>query len=335
MDVKQNLMDALKGEDVDITPVASVTQTGTEDLMERSGAAWPEAHSDPQQMFDLAYAAHELGGLEAVRMQYCLTVQAEALGAEVDMGSHGQQPSIEGHPYEENPEEFELPDNYLELGRIPKVIEAVEIAKEKVGDDLAIMVGFAGPTTLASHLTSTETFMKWFLTNPEKVDHVLEPATEATIQYAQALNEAGADILCVCDPVASPELLSPQMFEDKLAATLNQYADEVDAVNVLHICGDSTAILDQMVETGFEAISIEEKVDVQKAKSMANGTAIVGTVSTANTMLRGEPDEVKAEAKENLDAGIDVLAPSCGIAPGTPLEAIQALVEARDEYFNL
>ncbi|OUJ19498.1 Methylcobalamin:coenzyme M methyltransferase [Methanonatronarchaeum thermophilum] len=333
MDIKQNLMDALSGEDVETTPVASVTQTGTEDLMERSGAAWPEAHSDPQKMFDLAYAAHELGGLEAVRLQYCLTVQAEALGAEVDMGSHGQQPSIEGHPFEESPEEFELPDDYLERGRIPNVIEAVEIAKEEVGDDVAIIVGFAGPTTLAAHLTSTETFMKWFLTNPEKVDHILGPATQATIEYGNALIDAGADILSVCDPVASPELLSPNMFEDKLAATLEDFANETTSVNVLHICGNSTAIIDQMAATGFDAISIEEKVDVQEAKNMANGTAIVGTVSTANTMLRGKPDEVKAEAKENLDAGIDVLAPSCGIAPGTPLEAIKALVDARNEYY--
>ncbi|WGI16876.1 methylcobamide:CoM methyltransferase MtaA [Methanonatronarchaeum sp. AMET-Sl] len=334
MNIKENLMDALTGGDVEITPVASVTQTGTEDLMERSGAAWPEAHSDPQKMFDLAMAAHEIGGLEAVRLQYCLTVQAEALGAEVDMGSHGQQPSIEGHPYEENPETFELPDDYLEKGRIPKIIEAVEIANEEVGDDVAIIVGFAGPTTLAAHLTSTETFMKWFLTNPEKVDHVLDPATQATIEYANALIDAGADILSVCDPVASPELLSPNMFKDKLGATLEEFANQTSSVNVLHICGDSTAIIDQMAATGFDAISIEEKVNVQEAKDMANGTAIVGTVSTANTMLRGKPDEVKAEAKENLDAGIDVLAPSCGIAPGTPLEAIQALVEARDEYYE-
>jgi len=40
---------------------------------------------------------------------------------------------------------------------------------------------------------------------------------------------------------------------------------------------------------------------------------------------------VKAEAKQCLLDGVDVLAPGCGIAPRTPLANIRALVEVRDE----
>ena len=45
-------------------------------------------------------------------------------------------------------------------------------------------------------------------------------------------------------------------------------------------------------------------------------------------------NEVKAEVTTALEKGIDVLAPSCGIAPKSPLANIQAFVEARDEFYQ-
>src|SRR5690606_41636242 len=70
----------------DALPICSVTQTGIVELMDEVGAPWPEAHSDPDKMAKLAIANYELSGLEAVRVPYCLTVLAEAMGCEVNMG---------------------------------------------------------------------------------------------------------------------------------------------------------------------------------------------------------------------------------------------------------
>jgi [methyl-Co(III) methanol-specific corrinoid protein]:coenzyme M methyltransferase len=50
-------------------------------------------------------------------------------------------------------------------------------------------------------------------------------------------------------------------------------------------------------------------------------------------LLPGPVDKIKAEAKQALEEGVDVLAPGCGIAPMTPLENIKAMVAARDEYY--
>ena len=51
------------------------------------------------------------------------------------------------------------------------------------------------------------------------------------------------------------------------------------------------------------------------------------------TLLNKTTNEVKEEVKEILKHGTDILAPSCGIAPKTPLENIKAFVEARNEYY--
>ena len=66
--------------------------------------------SDPEQMAKLAIANYELSGLEAVRVPYCLTVLAEAMGCEVNMGTKNRQPSVTAHPYTKDLEEMKMPE---------------------------------------------------------------------------------------------------------------------------------------------------------------------------------------------------------------------------------
>lgn len=333
--LKERLGKALKGEEVDKTPVVSVTQTGTTELMDASGAEWPEAHSDAEKMADLAIAAHEIAGLEAVRFPYCLTVIAEAMGCEINMGTKERQPSVSEHPYPDGVENLTMPANFLEQGRIPVVLEAAKVIKQKVGDDIPIIAGMEGPITLASDLCGVKKFMKWFLKKPEDFEKLLDFATDAAIEYAQALVAAGADIISVADPVASPDLMSPASFDQYLKPRLTRFAESVDALTVLHICGNITPILGMMADCKFNGISMEEKVgDIKGAKEIVGDRAIIiGNISSPFVILSGVPDNVKAAAKLALESGIDVLAPGCGIAPKSPTENIKALVEARDEYF--
>ena len=46
-------------------------------------------------------------------------------------------------------------------------------------------------------------------------------------------------------------------------------------------------------------------------------------------------EEVRPAVKKVLSEDIDIIAPSCGLAPKTPLANVKALVEARNEYFNI
>lgn len=46
---KNNLLKALSGEEVDVTPVVSVTQVAVVEAMEKTGAFWPEAHTDAEK----------------------------------------------------------------------------------------------------------------------------------------------------------------------------------------------------------------------------------------------------------------------------------------------
>jgi [methyl-Co(III) methanol-specific corrinoid protein]:coenzyme M methyltransferase len=335
MNMKERFIKALKGEEVDKVPVVSVTQTAIVELMDKTGAAWPEAHSDAQKMADLAMASHTECGLEGVRAPYCLTVLAEAMGCTVNMGTKNRQPSVTDHPYPKGVENLQMPENLLAQGRIPVVLEAMKILRAKLGDDVPLIAGMEGPVTLASDLASVKKFMKWSIKDQEAFQTILDFSCDACIQYANALVEAGADVISVPDPVASPDLLAPETFGTILKPVLQRFADGVNAPMILHVCGDVSPILEMMADCHFASISIEEKVkDLKGAKAKVAGkVTICGNVSSPFTLLSGDEAKVKADSKRALEDGVDVLAPGCGIAPDTPCSNIRAMVAARDEFF--
>ena len=338
---RKNFFNAIHGNPVNRIPALSVTQTGTVELMDLTGAAWPAAHSDPEKMAALALAGHEIAGLEAVRYPYCLTVLAEAMGCSVRMGTKDIQPSVLSHPFSEGPDKLKVPETLLKRGRIPTVLKTTEILAARTEgkngkEELPLIAGMEGPLTVFTHLAEVKNCLIWALKKPDDFKTFMETSTEICIEYANSLFDRGADALCMPDGgLVGSRMMPPSILEDSVKPFYKRLCERVNSPVILHICGDVGDSLRTLSECGFEAISIEEKAGIKAAKEAIGGRArLIGNVSPSRTLLFGTPDDVKAEAKQCLSAGVDILAPGCGIAPRTPLVNIRALVEARDEWYE-
>lgn len=330
MTPRDEVLSALKGESVGKVPASSVTQIGIVQAMEKVGASWPLAHSDPEKMATIGTSLYKLAELKTARIPFCLTVEAEAMGAGIDIGLINKQPSIRKHPFV-TADEVVLPPDFLQRARIPTVLAATRLLK-KTASDLPVIVGTTGPFTLAGHLIGIEKYLLWTIKDRNSVIKVLDMANKACIEYTKAILDAGADVVSISEPSASPELLSPKDFASLVKPELTETANLINsrgAIGVLHICGAAQKIIKDMAATGFPALSIEEKVDIVQARQMIGAKpTLVGNVSAARTLFSGTPDAVREEAKKAIANGINVVAPGCGIAPGTPLDNVKALVSA-------
>ncbi|MBZ9571271.1 MtaA/CmuA family methyltransferase [Methanobrevibacter sp. TMH8] len=351
MNLKENLLSVLSGEKVDFTPVVSVTQLAITEAMDKTGASWPEAHSDPEKMAKLGSSLYELAGLECARIPFCLTIEAEAMGAQVDLGGRDKPPQVSSSPFS-SADDIDIPDDFLDSGRIPTVLKAVEILKENY-DDLPIIVGITGPFTLTGHLIGVENMVRLLKTDPDEIEDAVENSLDACMDYVEALSEVEPDVICVAEPTASPELIDPLQFKSIAKPKLEDLAGFINEKKVLHICGSTQNIIHDMASIGYDGISVEEKVDIVKAKeeierssSQSVGgkclpttgscsSVILGNISTSQTLFTGSVEDVKDEVKKALDDGIDILAPSCGLAPLSPIANIKAMVEARNEYYDI
>ncbi len=337
IDYKKNLENVLNGKEVEITPVITVTQSGILDAMKLTGTSWPTAHEDPEQMATLGASLHELAGLEDAKIPFCLAVEAESMGCEVDLGSGGRTPEVVKSPFDD-PREIEIPDNFETSGRIPVICEAVEILHERY-DNLPVCVGITGPFTVAGHMIGVEEILKMINLDYWGVDEAVEVATEAVMAYIKELNEVKPDVICVADPTSSGDLLSPLDFQQISRPPLEDIEKAMKSQNVLHICGHTGNMLKDMLSCGYNGISIEEAVDMRYAQevkaSLGDKCQVCGNISTSRTLFRGTPEEVRTEVLQALEKGVDVVAPSCGIAASSPLVNIQAMVNARNEFFGI
>lgn len=330
---KRRVLTALLGGKVDRVPVTSIAGCGGTvcvDMQKATGIYFPEALKDSKKMARLAVASYELTGLECVRVPFDFVEEAEALGCEIKWWPEPKDlPAVMGHPYKK-PEDLKMPDNLLEAGRIPVVLDAIGILREEVGDFLPISSLALGPFSLAGELAGIENFMLWILRKPDYVKEFVNFAKDIVIEYAKAQYRAGSDIVQVADPTASLELISPSMFRDFAKPALIEVANSLGGIRILHICGRTDKIIPDMAEIGFEGISIEQE-DLAALKPLVADTKILGNVSSKKTLPFGSPDDVKAEARKALKAGADLVEPSCGIPTITPIANVKALVEAVEE----
>lgn len=331
---RRRVFAALLGGKVDRIPVTSVAGCGgtvSVDIQEATGIYWPEAHKDPEKMAKLAIESQRLTGIENVRVPFDFVVEPEALGCEIRWGEKPDSvPSVIKHPYKD-PEKLKKPEELLEAGRIPIVLEAIRLVRREVGDALPISSLVLGPFTLAGELAGLNEILIWTLKKPEYVEEFVKFSTEIAIEFAKAQYRAGSDIVGVASPTES--LIGPNSFRKFVKPYLTKIADELGGIKVLHICGNTEKILADMAETGFDALSIETK-NVASAKSLAGEVKILGSVSSSKTLTFGSPEEVKVEAKRCLEGGVDLLEPDCGFSPITPLGNIKAMVKARDEFYT-
>jgi [methyl-Co(III) methanol-specific corrinoid protein]:coenzyme M methyltransferase len=332
---KERLLNSLHGKTVDRVPTfcSGCSQTVTVECMEAAGVYWPDAHKDSDKMAKLSASVFELTGLEVAGVPYCLTVEAEALGCRIMWSEQiDATPQVLGTPYK-TPSDVEIPSNFLDLKRVPVVLKAVRTLKQNVGDKLPIVAGITGPFSLAGHLFGIENLLKSVILDPKKVHEAVGRASEAGSMFGKALREAGADVVLVADPSASSNLISPKTFREFVKPVISRTVEAIGGITFLHICGNANPILSEMAETGVNSISIDENVDIRKAKAiLGERVKIAGNISTTNTLLLKKPEDVRETCRQALEAGVDILAPGCGIAPRTPNVNLKALVETATQF---
>ncbi|MDD3023696.1 MAG: uroporphyrinogen decarboxylase family protein, partial [Syntrophomonadaceae bacterium] len=143
---KDRLIKALKGEIVDRPPCicpGGMMNMVTTDVMQQVGSLWPEAHQNPQQMAKLALGVHNLTGIENLGVPFCMTVEAEAMGAAIVLGSLENEPRVTGYPLAELQDWSSLAEIKPGKGRAGMLAEAVNILAAG-NPELPVIVNLTG-----------------------------------------------------------------------------------------------------------------------------------------------------------------------------------------------
>ena len=332
MNTKERFLNALRRQPVDRVPVAAVATGITVQMQEKSGIYWPQAHSNAEQLARLAESIHRYTDIECIKLPFCMTIEVEALGAEIDYRTRDTVPT-EKHPIFSQPDQLIVPDDFLDRARVPVVLKAISQLRKKYDDEIAIVTSIVGPFSLAEKLFGFDNFLTWVLDRPEWIHQAMKILTPLAIRYARAQVEAGADALILGEAGCSGGLISSNTYRDFIMPYHRELCAAIAVPTILHICGKSTRHTPFIAQTGATAYNFDEGVDVKIAQQNLQGrVAVTGYVPTVTVLLDGTPDEVYKSAWECLENGVDMLTPGCALAPHTPLENIAAMTRAAHDW---
>jgi len=336
MTSKERLVKALKGERVDRPPFicpGGMMNMATVEVMKHVCAPWPDAHVNPQKMSQLALGVSRLTGIENLGVPFCMTVEAESLGARVVMGTLETEPRVAGYPLREVDQWPALKEAASGTARVQTVTEAVSLlARDENG--LPVIANLTGPVTLATSLVEPMAFFKAMGKQPEVVHDLLSFISGRLIAFGKAQLQAGAEVLTIADPSGTGEILGPRRFAEFALPYLNCILEELKGcckATIVHICGRLGSIFQEVDQLKADAISIDSLTSVSDLKNALSNKVVVGNVSTY-LLQKGRPDRIEHAAAACLKHGAAVLSPACGISPLTPLANLQAMAHAAKEF---
>lgn len=330
MSPKRRFLAGLFGGRTDRTPVGNPTSVATVELMETTGAGFPDAHLNAEKMARLAAAGHEVLGYDTIAPIFSVQQEAAALGCEVDWGDRENMPINTTSPFSD-PEEVIIPDDLLDRPAVRCVLEALTMLRRGYGDHVAIVGKVMGPWTLSYHLNGVQPFLQDTIANPDRVWAFLDVLKQVTIRFGKAQIQAGADVLVVADH-ATGDLVGPWHYRDLLLPVHHEITAALGCPTILHICGDTTDRLEYITQAGFDAFHFDSKVDPRTAIEIVGGRiSLVGNVNNPEVLLNGTPEEVAMAVRPLLEAGVQIIGPECAVPLRTPNRNLAAIVDAVEE----
>jgi [methyl-Co(III) methanol-specific corrinoid protein]:coenzyme M methyltransferase len=337
---RERVLKLFRREPLDYIPLFSGYGNITVHGLEKYGWKFPEIHTDARKMADMAASTFRLFGFESAVVPFDMGVEAEALGSKVNYYTHATDilyPTISQHPAEKVEDlNLQVPSDLARAGRIPLVTEALRILKQEVGDQIAIGSWVLGPYTLAGQLLDLSQLAKAAFKKKDLVGKLLDQLAGVLIQLIKIYREAGADYITVREMGAGPDILSPRMFESLIRPPLRRVFDGIESPKVLHICGDTNAIIDQMALCGADALSVEKKNNVTETRKKLGPEALIfGELDAYGVLSQGKPGDVDQAVKEAVERGVNAIWPGCDIWPMVPKENMETLMAAARKYGKL
>ena len=326
-----------KKDAVDSIPCINSVSVSTIEFMKTYDAYWPVAHKDPVKMAKLASAAHRLCNLENVSVPFCMTVEAEVLGANIDFHEDKiKWPSVRQFKVKDI-SDLKFPEDISEAGRIPVITKAIKILKEEFGGKIPVNAYIVPPfTSLSSYLVDSITFLKWLMRAPEKVHEFCKETIDIYVEIANLYKDAGADVITFHEMGASTDNISPNHFGEFVKPYLNEIIKRLKFPTILNICGSASMIVDKMVECGANAIAVDERTSIKEAREEIDrikpGYPLVGNVPSYGILHQGPVERICEAVKSCIEDGVDIVAPGCDLWLETPTDNIKAFVDACVKY---
>lgn len=345
MTARERFVAALLGKPVDVQPVGNVVSSATYEQMRLLGVEWPEAHYLAEPIADLAERSYTDLGYDTIMPYFSIIMGAAGLGAKIDWGaddwefakdtgkiiSGPRMPAVKPPNPWITPADIKIPADFLQRREPKAITDSIKLLRQRHPD--ACIVGkVMGPWTLAYHMFGPQEFLINILLDPDFVRACLDGLKHASVLFANAQVDAGADVITLADH-STGDLVRAESYRDFLLPVHQEIVPWIKAPVVLHCCGNTLDRMQYIKQAPFVAFHFATENDPKAAKDVMGDFKLVGNISNFVSLYRGAPDDIAQETQDVLAAGIDIPSPECAVPPQVPDANLRALAaSARGVY---
>ncbi|MCH5139167.1 methylcobamide--CoM methyltransferase [Clostridiaceae bacterium UIB06] len=235
-------------------------------IIKGTGLSFPKAHTNKEDMTLLAKEIRKYRKDSISRVPFCITVEAEALGADVNLGDMEIGPRVGKYVFNDIKELENIGKIDLSCGRIKEVLDSVEMLKNQ-GETVALSV--EGPFTIISSLIDPMMFYKGIRNNKEAIEKILKAIEDNIVNYILEGIKRGAKIISYGDPVGALDIVGPKVYKDysgkstyNILKKVEPYLENV----IIHLCGKTS--------TAFESIGLSKSQAIIFHEDISYGEAI-------------------------------------------------------------
>ena len=224
--------------------------------------------------------------------------------------------------------------------------DTIKLVRQKVGEEIAIHSEIFSPWSQFMELLNYENALMAILDDPGKVKACLERLALGAIDLAKRQIAAGADAVLISSAFAGAGLISREHYIEFVLpyekTVISQIKADFEVPVYTHTCGAIGDRLDLMLETGTDGIDTLDPpplgtVELDKAKAALNGKAFIkGNIDPVHTLLNGTPERIREDVRWRLEVaapgGGYILSTACSVAPKTPPEHIELLIQLAEEF---
>lgn len=214
--------------------------------------------------------------------------------------------------------------------RLRERIKEIDIYKKETGESIFICGWVEGPLAEYCDIRDISLALTDLYEYPDKVHLALDILTENAISFLTAQVRAGAHCIGIGDSVCS--LISPELYREFCFSREKRLVDHIHSLGArakLHICGNISAILDDVIRTGADIVDIDHRVlSVSDAVSLLSpGQVFSGNSDPVSVVQDGDEETIKVTAAAFFrNAGSRcIISAGCEITPGTSVTNLKTL----------
>jgi len=317
MNNKERFFNVIAGKPVDRVAVFPLLMAFA---AKRSGFNYRQFASDGKAMAQAQLKVQQMFDLDAI------TACSDAFRIAIDLGGQAVFPD-DTPPYIGRPvvksqgdlQKLKRPDPSQKGSRMYDRALGVEEMVRAIGDTCAVLGWVDMPYAEACSVCGVSEFMILLYEDPVLAHKILDYLTNVVIDFSLYQIEKGCPMIGAGDAAAS--LISPEMYREFALPYEQRVCQAVHSKGAslkLHICGNTTSLLVDMISSGADLFNVDHLVDFELAcqEFGAADKAFKGNLDPVSDILESSPEDcfqmardlvLKAKGKKYmLSAGCEI-----------------------------